>query len=537
MASATDLDLFTRSLGGDRRARNDLYKRYFRDSTRVCRLGLGYADRSEFLHDCLSNFLRTAHSWDKHGSLSLWVESVAAWTALQNERQRDINTRGAKGSIRMCAEFEGEDGGQGQLLNTYAPPRLSVEDSPAVRLLGMLGEQEKTVFRIRAIEGGSWEEAAEASSKSAGAAGLLFVRAVARIARLFGAPPPMDEDLLPVFERSAADPGRPDGRAISLRLDAEFYTLSPEFHRLGLATYQDVRTLRLWDTAASATPPDEKLRRHLEECRYCTTFLRSLILIQQALKSPVGTDFSLCPGSFTLATAPDLARDVFDRHLTQCPACRSERTHVLDEQTLAPVNESNGGSSIAWKPVVAAAAVILLAVGAFAGYRYYSDRGGLSFSPVALDSRSDSVTPTVTVDPRYQDLVQNVVLDDSHVMASVLPKHRHEIKYAIDQFSLGQWSPAMQIASQLAAKDDDPGALMLYAMCLYNTRLISDGYREMLKSEVMPPRDTFRCWVTFQFALMVGDRKVMAREAEHLSVDPTYKEQVRATMQKVQERH
>jgi DNA-directed RNA polymerase specialized sigma24 family protein len=536
MASATDLDIFTRSLGGDRRARNELFKRYFRDSSRVCRLGVGYADRSEFLHDCLGNFLRTAHSWDQHGSLSLWVESVAAWTALQNERQRDINSRGAKGSIRMCAEHEGEDGNHGQVLSAYAPPVLGADDSPAVRILAVLAEPEKTLFRKRAIEGGTWEEAAEAAGKSVNIAGPAFVRAIARMARLFGAPPPMDEDLLPTFERTAADPGRPEGRANSMRLDSGFYQITPEGRRLGLTTNHEVRTLQLWGTAASSSPPGEALRRHLEECHHCTTLLRALILMHQALHAGAGKEFYLCPGSFTLATAPDLARDVFDRHLTQCSACRSERTLVLDEQSLTPLANESSRFPTRWQPLLALAAFIVVAVAGFAGYRYFASRRGSPSGSAGSGITLDAASPTVNVDPRYKDLVQEVKLDDDRVMASVLPANRPAIKFAIDQFALGQWSHALQVASQLADKGDDPGATMLYAMCLYRTQLMSDGYHEMLKAETMPPRDTFRCWITFQFALMVGDREVVNREAQHLSVDPEYKDKVKAIMQKVQER-
>src|SRR4051812_40078825 len=102
MASPTELDIFSRSLGGDRRARTELFKKYIRDSSRVCRLGSGYSDVNDFLQDTFNNLLRTGHSWDSEIGLSQWVETVAVWTALLNERQRDMTARGAKGEIRMC---------------------------------------------------------------------------------------------------------------------------------------------------------------------------------------------------------------------------------------------------------------------------------------------------------------------------------------------------------------------------------------------------------------------------------------------------
>jgi DNA-directed RNA polymerase specialized sigma24 family protein len=138
MASPTELDIFARSLGGDRRARTELYKKFLRDSSRVCRLGVNYEDLNDFLHDCFANLLRTGHSWDKDGSLSRWVETVAVWTALLHERQHDMNTRGGKGEIRMCAEIEGDDATHGEVLSAYAPPVLGADDSPSTRVFALL---------------------------------------------------------------------------------------------------------------------------------------------------------------------------------------------------------------------------------------------------------------------------------------------------------------------------------------------------------------------------------------------------------------
>ncbi len=538
MVSPTELDIFSRSLAGDRRARTELYKKYVRDSSRVCRLGVDYSDIKDFLHDCFNNLLRTGQSWNKQESLPRWVESVAVWTALGNERQRDMSARGAQGAIRMCAEIEGEDGAQGAVLNAYAPPLLGPEDSPSARILALLAEPEKMVFRKRAMEGGTWEETASAAGKPLNAVGPIFARAAARLARFFGAPPPMDDDLIPVFSRASADPQKPEGRAISLQLDAVFYALTPEMQTIGLTTSYDARIVMLWDTAANATPPGDALRRHLDQCHYCTDLLRALILLHQALLCAPGVEFHLCPGSFTLANAPDMVREAFDQHLAQCSICRGERTQALEGQVPRQVSqvadEGSGNNSrkmIAW----GAAALIVLLVVSFAGYRYVAHRNEEE-RKASEALTAEHQTPTVAVDPRYKDLVQDVPLDDSRIMASVLPKNRAAIKLAIDQFSLGQASNSLMISSDLAGKGNDPGAEMIYAMSLYYTRLMTDAYREMLKSEAMPPRDSFRCWIMFQFSLMVGDRKVIDREAEHLSDDPTFGERVKKVMKVVQQR-
>jgi DNA-directed RNA polymerase specialized sigma24 family protein len=539
MASPTELDIFARSLAGDRRARVELYKKYLRDNPRVCRMGASYADRNDFLHDCFNNLLRTGHSWDKEVNLSRWVESVAVWTALLNERQRDMNARVADGAIRMCAEIEGEDATHGEVLPSYVPPLAGPQDSPSARLLELLTEPERIVFRKRAMEKATWEETAAAAGKPVNTLGPILARVIARLARLVGGPPPMDDDLLPVFSRASMDPQKPEGRAISLQLDGVFYAMTPDTQKIGLATAYDVRVIVLWDTAASATPPSDALRRHLDQCHYCTDLLRALILLQQALVYAPGAEFHFCPGSFTLANAPDMVREAFDQHLAQCPICREERTQALDgqaprlaEDDAAQEPPASLGKKLAW----ASAALLILGVGGFSGYRYLAARNA-DASKYTSVLTSEQQTPTVTLDPRYTDLVENVAIDDARIMASVLPDNRPAVKFALDQFSLGQISQALAISSQLKeSKKNDPGVQMLYAMSLYTTRLMTDGYREMLKSEAMSPRESFRCWIMFQFSLMVGDKKILEREAEHLSGDPAYQERVKKVMEIVRKR-
>lgn len=539
MVSPTDLDIFSRSLGGDRRARTELYKKFLCGSSRISRLGAGYPDSKDFLHDCFNNLLRTGHSWDKETNLSQWVETVALWTLLQNERQRDLNARGARGEIRMCAEFEGEDVTRREVLGTYAPPITGPDDSPAARVLALLDGPDRTVFRKRTIENGTWEEAAEAAGKPLNTVGPIFARAANRLVRLFGAPPPMDDDLIPVFARGAVDPQKSEGRAISLQLDATFYAVTPGLQKIGSTTSYDARVLMLWDTAASASPPGEALRQHLDQCHYCKDLLRALLLMRQGLTSRPGAQFHLCPGSFTLSHSPDMVREAFDQHLAQCAICRGERTQVLDgqaprlvrDEAQAEAEESSegAGKKILW----GLAAVILLGIVSFFGYRYVGSRNAAI--PKADTSQSGEQL-TVLIDPKYRDLVQNVPLDDGRIMASVLPENRSAVKYSIDQFSLGRVDQSLMVTAQLASKSKDPGVQMIYAMSLYYTRLMTDGYREMLKSEAMPPREGFRCWLTLQFALMVGDRKVIDREAEHLANDPRYSDKVRKMLDIVRKR-
>jgi len=373
MVSPAELDIFTRSLGGDRRARAELYKKFVHGSSRVRRLGAGYSNTPDFLHDCFSSLLRTGRCWDADESLTRWVESVAVWTALVNTRQRDMLARGAQGEIRMCAEMEGEAVVRGEVPSAYAPPLLDAEDSPSARILALLDDTERTVFGKRAMENATWEETAAAAGQPLNAVGQTFVGVTERIARLFGGPPPMDDDLVPIISRTFANPMKPEGRAISLQLDAAFYALTPKMHSIGLMTAYEARTLVLWDAARQSTPPGDGLRRHLDQCHYCAALLRAMLLMQQALTSPPGVAFNLCPGAFTLANAPDLVREAFDQHLAQCSICRKERTEALDAQSrwqaMEGANRRTAGGA-GKRVVLALAALVLLGIVAVAGYHY-----------------------------------------------------------------------------------------------------------------------------------------------------------------------
>ena len=230
-----------------------------------------------------------------------------------------------------------------------------------------------------------------------------------------------------------------------------------------------------------------------------------------------------------------MVHEAFDRHLTQCSICRTERTQALDGHAprqlpipAPPHVEAGGGRKLTWT-----VAALLVGAAAFGGYYYFSAHNATHANASVL---SEHPHATVAVDPRYKDLVENVPINDVKVMASVRPDNRAAIKFALDQFSLGQASQALMVSAQVAGKGNDPGAQMIYAMSLYRTQLMTDAYREMLKSEAMNPRDSFRCWIMLQFALMVGDRDMIEREGKHLADNPEYHVKVSHILDQVRAR-
>src|ERR1700733_7736328 len=108
MSATQDLDIFKRSLAGDRRARMEFFKKFILENSHVRAYGVAYRQMDDFLHDCFANVLRTGHTFAEEQDLGDWVESVAAWTALERRRFRDSGNTSVTGRVRLCAGIEGD---------------------------------------------------------------------------------------------------------------------------------------------------------------------------------------------------------------------------------------------------------------------------------------------------------------------------------------------------------------------------------------------------------------------------------------------
>jgi DNA-directed RNA polymerase specialized sigma24 family protein len=518
MFGTSDRDLFGQCLNGDWRSRVELYRKFIHANSRLRRLGASYPDINDFLHDCFTNILRTGHSLDSEGSIGDWVESVAVWTALERERPRGVDGLGGRDFVRMCAATEGDAPVGRAAFVSYVPRRSGPEDSLSSRIRALVGEPQNTLLRMRAIENNTWEDAAAAAGRQVVTIGPILVRAVDRLSRFFGAPPTLNDDLEPVFpdvspEDAAAgktSQSKPAGRVISMQLDPLFYAVTPEMRRIGLTVPAEVRTIALWDAAIISATSGKTLRDHLDHCHYCSDVLRSLRLMQQALLSEANVDFALCPSASTLLQDPDGAEDPLSQHLLECALCRDERTRALSGDVQPGVTAGTGfGKKIAW---VAAAVVIL---------------GGVSFYFATRDHKAFVVAETVpelplmNVNGKYASLAERVAIDDNRVMDSVLYPNQFIFIEARDHLRRGKMAEAMLLAQQLVNAYHDPGGQLLYAECVYSLS-VGEGYREMQKAEAMPPRDSYRCWVTLQLALRAGDKATVEREVRHLSSDPDF---------------
>ncbi len=391
----------------------------------------------------------------------------------------------------------------------------------------------------RTREGSTWQDVADAAGKPLITIGPILVRTIDRLSRCFGAPPPLNADLESVFSLIAredakakhANPSKSKGRVASMQLDPAFYAATPELRTIGLSVPAEVRTMVLWDTARTSTPPGEALREHLAKCNYCADVLRAMLLMHQALQSDPGVEFLLCPGAVTLLNTPENAYPALDQHLAECAVCSEERTRIPSSAgspaqpgPVAGKNSADVKKKVAW----AAAAVFVLGGGFFA-LRYFSDT-----STPTVQSAVEPPAPQVAANPRYRDLAQNIPVNDMKWFATVLPQNRELFGQLVDLLQKGRVGEASLTASGFG--DRDPGIEMLYAVLLYDQNMTSDGYRVMLKSEAMNPRNPFRCWALMQCALIVGDMKTVAREVDHLSSDPEYADRAKALLARARAR-
>lgn len=531
MSKAKDLDLFKRSLRGDWQSRMILFQRFLWKSTRVRRFGANCPNIDDFLHDSFTNVLLAGHSYHSGQDFGEWVDSVAAWTALDRQRLRTGD------SIRMCAGIEGDEPDNRPRLASYVPPGSGSSDSVAERIAALIGEPNYTLLMRRGVENKTWEDVAAGQPLTG--IGLTLVRTVGRLSRFFGAPPPLNDDLEPVFawavtEDAAVthgDPLKPKGRIISMHLDPSFYAPTPEMRAIGLSVPSEVRTIALWDAARASTPPDTNLKQHLENCRYCAELLHSLILMQQALHSDPSVKFLLCPGGFTLVNTNNGEVPAFDRHLAECAVCRQEREPALDRVELSSEQQK---SRMRWlKGGGWAAAALILLGGAYLGYKQFSKPAAEQLETQL--TLAEAPAPAIAVDTRYKDLAQLISLRDPRFLNSALPRNQMQLYQALKMMESGNLPEGMMLAAEY--KSQDPGARLLFGVGLYVQDKAVDGYREVLASEAMSPRNAFRCWATMQCALMIGDMKVVERETDHLASDPEFGPRAKELLARARARH
>jgi len=293
----------------------------------------------------------------------------------------------------------------------------------------------------------------------------------------------------------------------------------------------------------STEPPTDALVQHLDQCHYCTELLRALILAQRALEIAPGQKYFLCPGAFTLATVVGGELPGYDQHLKACLACNAEhgglarRERVHSSETESKEEETAVQPGAGKRIAVVCGVLLALGVASFAGKQYWDKRHQQQITTPKSGVSAAPEQPTVAIDRKYEGLSKEVMYNDQRILNSALPKNRPIVKWGMDEMRLNEIDAVVQQIGQAAVKTpEDPGLHLIYGGALLKLGLMTDAYREFSKSEALPPRDSFRCWVMLQFALLVGDNNVIDREAEHLADDPEYGPQIKKLMEEVRKR-
>jgi hypothetical protein len=125
-------------------------------------------------------------------------------------------------------------------------------------------------------------------------------------------------------------------------------------------------------------------------------------------------------------------------------------------------------------------------------------------------------------------------MNADNLIRSVLPADQFTFMEALGYLKRRNLIQAKIMAEQMANANNDPGAQLLYALCLYWQQDQDNGYPAVEKAEAMAPRNAFRCWALLQCALRAGDKAVVLREGGHLAGDAEYGKRAKDIVARVQ---
>ncbi len=304
--------------------------------------------------------------------------------------------------------------------------------------------------------------------------------------------------------RMCIDPGeyQPDSHALAL----------------GLTGTEEVRHERLWTAAETGVASP-----HASECAYCAALLASFVQMRSVLEPAAGIEDQV-----TVAACPDVdtlsryfygelhgdRRDGIAGHLKVCTECRHDLAFLARSQEprerTAPVRRR-----VMWMAVAAAALVASLIP-----WPWARKRGGeepLGFTPSS----------------QYASLVSMPPLDTKEMLADSPASHHSRVEQVIAQYQKGDYAKAAEYANIIASMVEDPSAEYLLGMADYHLGKNEAGFRAMRASERMQPQTGYRCWTMLQFALLLGDRATVEKEARHAGADTKFQSRCREILNRL----
>ncbi len=289
---------------------------------------------------------------------------------------------------------------------------------------------------------------------------------------------------------------------------------------IGVQTAELVRHERLWRAAESADPPE-----HLAVCRDCAELFESFVCLH-GIAVPKATgegsediSVSRCPDAQTIAgyqggEIEGRGAEAIRDHLKTCAPCREDVAFLA--RSLEPRERLLGMRTRLCLMAVAAAALLATIIPWKRGHDPAQDVK-LDFTPSSQWARL----------AKLPDVNRAEVLHDSPA------EHHSRLEQVLDAYEKGQFAKAEEYAGIMTQVVVDPGAEYLLAMARFKQNKVMEGYKAMLASERGPPQTANRCWATLQYALLVGDRKTVEREAKHAGSEPEFTPRCRDVLLKL----
>ncbi len=304
---------------------------------------------------------------------------------------------------------------------------------------------------------------------------------------------------------------------IRMCVDQGQYEPDDYWKSIGVATVEQVRQERLWRAAEEGVPP-----AHLTQCPACAETYESFVRLRAIVvpAEPVEqVAVACCPDTATLAgfrsgEIEGERGEAIAKHLKECPPCREDLAFLARSQEPREHVLSLRGRTILM--AIAAAALVAAIIPWHRGTDA-SKEAKLDFTPSS----------------RWANLAQMPEVDRAEMMRDSPESHHSRLEQVLDAYEKGQFAKAEEYAGIITTAVEDPSAEYMLAMARYKQNKVTEGYKAMLVSERMAPVTAPRCWATMQYALLMGDRKTVEREARHAEANPGFSPRCRDVLLKL----
>ena len=300
-------------------------------------------------------------------------------------------------------------------------------------------------------------------------------------------------------------------------IDPEQYQPDEYWRSIGIDSLEQVRHEMLWRAAEDRVRPI-----HTGQCKSCLALYESFVQLR-AIAVPANpaaeVAVACCPNAATLAAYQTGEMKGFDfeaihDHLKTCPPCREDLAFLA--RSLEPRERllSTKGRSILM--AIAAAALIAAII---PWHR--------------AKTKEVNLDPNFKVSQRYASLAQMPPLNRAEMLKESPEPHRSRLSQVLDAYQKGDYANAEKFAGIMTDVVQDSSAEYILAMARLKQNKLKEGYEAMLTSERIAPQSPPRCWATLQYALLVGDKKTVEREANHIGDEDAYANKCKTILAKI----